>query len=104
MLCFLVGSVLRFVVLPYYRRNSPKYKSHSFLTDSPTSQHCKKSLYIIAHHEELFGISAAWNYFEAGHGKGPCDGVGGTTKRTTDDAVKQRKFIILDVYVFYSWA
>ena len=82
----------------------PSTKVIHFWTDSPTSQHCKKSLYIIAHHEELFGISAAWNYFEAGHGKGPCDGVGGTTKRTTDDAVKQRKFIILDVYVFYSWA
>ena len=64
----------------------------------------KHALCIIAHHEELSGISAAWNYFKAGHGKGPCKGIGGTTKRMADDAVKQRKLIILDAYDFYSKA
>ncbi|WAR07281.1 LOW QUALITY PROTEIN: hypothetical protein MAR_017239 [Mya arenaria] len=32
---------------------------------------------------------ARWNYFEVGHGKGPCDGLGGTVKRMADDAIKQ---------------
>lgn len=27
-------------------------------------------------------------HFESGHGKSPCDGVGGTTKRNADNAVK----------------
>ena len=72
--------------------------------DLPTLQHRnKKIFYIIRHHEELSGASAAWNYFEAGYGKGPCDGNGGTAKRMADDAVKQGKFIRQDAYDFYSW-
>ena len=29
---------------------------------------------------EKFGIQCDWNFFESCHGKGPCDGVGGTVK------------------------
>ena len=46
---------------------------------------------------------AAWNYFEAGHGKGPCDGVGGTVKRLADDAIKQNKVVIQDASDFFIW-
>ena len=35
----------------------------------------------ICHHEEDFGLSALWNFFATSHGKGPCDGIGGTVKR-----------------------
>ena len=44
---------------------------------------------IINHHKVLFGFPASWNYFEAGHGKGPCDGVGGISKQMADQATKQ---------------
>ena len=44
-----------------------------------------------ANHNSDFGFPAVWNYFEAGHGKGPCDGVGGTEKRMADEAVKTGK-------------
>jgi len=30
-----------------------------------------------------------WNFFEASHGKGAADGVGGVLKRTSDRLVKQ---------------
>jgi hypothetical protein len=47
-------------------------------------------LHVIARHEEYFdGIKASWTYFEVGHGKGPCDGAGGTAKRMTDLAIKR---------------
>ena len=42
---------------------------------------------MIANHKQIFGIRAVWNYFEAGHEKGPCDGLGGTTERMADEAV-----------------
>lgn len=32
-------------------------------------------------------MDATWDYFEAGHGKGPCDGAGGLTKRLAATAV-----------------
>ena len=30
-----------------------------------------------------------WHYFEKGHGKGPCDGIGGAVKRGAAQAAKQ---------------
>ena len=35
----------------------------------------------LARHQEDFGIEAVWNYFATSHGKGPCNGIGGTVKR-----------------------
>lgn len=60
-----------------------------FLSDSPSSQYRNKSMfYVISQLEsnhELIKIT--WNYSEAGHGKGPPDGVGATVKRTADRIV-----------------
>ena len=45
-----------------------------YWTDSPTSQYRNKTTFsIVIRHEYA---KAAWNYFEARHGKGPCDGIG----------------------------
>lgn len=38
-------------------------------------------------HKEYEFRHVKWNYTEAGHGKGPADGVGGAIKRTADDLV-----------------
>ena len=65
---------------------TPDLKHIHYYTDSPTSQYRNKSIfYIVSGHKSLFGVSASWNYFEAGDGKGPCDGVGGSVKRMADD-------------------
>ena len=75
-----------------------------YWSDSPTSQYRNKTIFsVIAHHRKLFGMSATWNYFEAGHGKGPCDGVGGTSKRMADQATK-RNIRIQSAGDFYAWA
>ena len=42
----------------------------------------------LVHHQDEFGCSAGWSYFETGHGKGPVNGMGGTVKRK----------VLLDVY------
>ena len=49
-------------------------------------------------------MKAAWNYFEAGHGKGPCDGIGAVAKRMADAAIKQGKADIQDAETFYKLA
>ena len=41
---------------------------------------------------------------EVGHGKGPCDYIGGTAKRKADQAVKNGKFLIQDAVDFYEWS
>ena len=35
--------------------------------------------------------------------KGPCDGVGGCTKRMADVAVKSGQYVIQDAADFYKW-
>ena len=76
-----------------------------YLTDSPTSQYRNKYIfYLLTKHEELFQCGASWNYFEAGHGKGPCDGIGAVAKRMADSAVKQQKATIQDAREFFAWA
>lgn len=66
-----------------------------YWTDGQTSQYRNKQVFFtIANHKEIFGVQARWNYFEAGHGKGPCDGLGGTTKRMADEAVRSGRTVI----------
>ena len=82
----------------------PNVECLHYWTDSPTSQYRNKTIFqLIANHEKLFGIKAKWNYFEAGHGKGPCDGIGGCTKRMADQAMKSGKAVIQDAKDFFGW-
>ena len=57
---------------------------NNYVTDSPTSQYRKITIF----HKKLFGVPASWFYFEAGHDKWPCDGIGGAAKRSARYAVK----------------
>ena len=43
-------------------------------------------------HEQDFEMSAEWHFFATSHGKGPCDGVGGTVKRLAARASLQRLY------------
>ncbi|XP_069109647.1 uncharacterized protein [Argopecten irradians] len=82
----------------------PDIQCIHYWTDSPTSQYRNKTIFhMVANHEQLFGMKARWNYFEAGHGKGPCDGLGGTTKRMADQAMRSGKTVIQDASDFYEW-
>ena len=56
----------------------------------------------MAHHTTSFNIKATWSYYESGHGKGPCDGVGGAVKRSADSAVKKGQ-LIKDAKQFFEW-
>ena len=40
---------------------------------------------------------------DAGHGKGPCDPIGGVVKRKADQAVKNGKYVIQDAIDFAEW-
>ena len=46
--------------------------------------------------ESMFHITADWLYFEAGHGKGPCDGVDGVSKKRAEQAIKEKQDTIID--------
>ena len=86
------------------KQTVPELKYIHYLSDSPSSQYRNKHLmYIIAQHDKMFGIPCTWTYFESGHGKGPCDGIGGSSKRLADLAVKTDKASIRCAQDFADW-
>ncbi|XP_050519541.1 uncharacterized protein LOC126893418 isoform X4 [Diabrotica virgifera virgifera] len=64
-----------------------------FLSDSPATQYRNKCMFnflvknLNRHFSQIKMVT--WNYCEAGHGKGPPDGIGGVCKRTADRIVPQ---------------
>lgn len=90
-------------VIPEIKQLVPNVTVIHCLTDSPTCQYQNKHISnLTAHHQFLFDIAATWQYFETGHGKGPCDGVGGNAERNADLAVK-RGLAIQSAEAFYRW-
>ena len=68
-----------------------------YMTDSPVSQYRNKFLFFtLSNHLTMFGVAATWHYFEKGHGKGPCDGVGGAVKHGAGQAAKHGVPIVKD--------
>ncbi|KAK6169016.1 hypothetical protein SNE40_020147 [Patella caerulea] len=83
----------------------PSASNVHFWTDSPTSQYRNKTIFdLISRFKTAFGLLASWHYFEVGHGKGACVGVGGTAKRNADMAVKLGTVVIQDAPDFFAWA
>ena len=53
-----------------------------YFSDGAASQYKNRKNFInLCFHEADFGISAEWHFSATSHGKGACDGVGGTVKR-----------------------
>lgn len=83
----------------------PNVEMVHYMTDSRTSQYRNKQISsIVVQNDIIFpGIKATWLYFKAGHGKGNCDGVGGTGKRLADMTVKRHSVIFQLANDFYQW-
>lgn len=80
--------------MPEIRSLLPDLAVVHYITDSPSSQYRNKTVAaIVACHPFLFDITSTWSYLESGHGKGPCDGVGGAIKKLADNSVKRGKTI-----------
>ena len=61
----------------------PSLRFVHLISDSPSSQYRNRGVvHFIAKFQSLFNMEAFWSWLEAGHGKGPCDGVGGGIKKT----------------------
>ena len=52
---------------------------------------------MVAHIRIIFGVEASWSWVEKGHGKGPCDGVGGAVKKLADNHIKTTKITLQKV-------
>lgn len=80
-------------------------KIHYF-TDGCAAQYKNRFNFVnICHHEEDFGLKCEWNFFATSHGKGACDGIGGTVKRAAYQESLRRPYAnqILDVDTLYQY-
>lgn len=78
-----------------------------FFSDGAGSQYKNKyNFYHLCQFQNLYGCSVEWHFFATSHGKGPCDGIGGTLKRLAAKASLQRTFDnqILTANQLYEWA
>ena len=85
-------STLAFLMelIEHIKLSVPDLKHLHLVTDSPSSQYRNRfACDMLVRAAEQFGIRITWNWLEAGHGKGPCDGVGGALKGLADRVVKQ---------------
>ena len=58
-----------------------------YISDGASSQYKNFNYFAnLCHHEVDLGTKAEWHFFATSHGKGPCDGVGGTIKRAAAHA------------------
>lgn len=77
--------------IDYIKNKYPQFKKIHYFSDGSAAQYKNKKNFInICHHKDDFGLEAEWHFFATSHGKSPCDGAGGTIKRTVRKASLQR--------------
>ena len=77
-----------------------------YFTDGCAAQYKNRFNFAnVCHHEEDFGIKCEWNFFATSHGKGACDGIGGTIKRAAYNESLRRPYAnqILDVETLFKY-
>ncbi|CAK1603666.1 unnamed protein product [Parnassius mnemosyne] len=82
-------------VLQHIKSNYPNIFNIHFFSDGPTTQYRqKKNFYLFSDKVFKYGFTYyTWSFFEAAHGKGAPDGIGGAIKRTLDAKIAQGKDI-----------
>lgn len=64
-----------------------------YFSDGSAAQYKNKKNFVnLCFHEEDFKVKGEWHFFATAHGKGPCDGVGGSVKRLAARASLQRPY------------
>jgi len=78
-------------VFKHLRNVYPQVMNVHIYSDGPTTQYRqRKNFFLFCTKLFEYGFeNGTWNFFEASHGKGAADGVGGVLKRTADRLVKQ---------------
>ena len=82
-------------------------KKIMYFSDGAASQYKNRKNFVnLCSHEADFGIKAEWHFSATSHGKGACDGVGGTVKRLAARASLQRPYDqqIMSPTQLYQWA
>ncbi|XP_035269106.1 uncharacterized protein LOC118225154 [Anguilla anguilla] len=82
-------------ILEMVKNQWPDVQHLHFFSDGPATQYKQKgNFYMICSEPHQKGFpKTTWNFFEASHGKGAPDGVGGALKRSADTLVRRGRDI-----------
>lgn len=79
-------------LIHFIKENIVKIRKIIYFSDGAGAQYKnKKNFANLTHHVKDFGLAAEWHFFPTSHGKGACDGLGGTLKRLAARTSLQRK-------------
>ena len=103
------NTVHAFIVkaLEYLKQKLPAVTKVIYFSDGAASQYKNfKNLINLCHHTKDHNLQAQWHFFATSHGKSPCDGLGGTTKRLVARASLQapEHDQILTPLQMFTWA
>ncbi|GBN65296.1 hypothetical protein AVEN_30781-1 [Araneus ventricosus] len=71
----------------------PQIKYIKYFSGGSSVQYKNFEIFInLCHHEKDCGVKAEWHFFASCHGKGACDGIGGTIKYMSTKASLQRPY------------
>lgn len=94
-------------VLDFLKIKFPLLKKVVYFTDGAAGQYKNRKNFLnLMYHKQDFDLYAEWHFFATSHGKGPCDGLGGTVKRLAARASLQKigKDGIQTPKELYDWA
>jgi hypothetical protein len=78
-------------IIPELKSLAPHVTTILYFSDGAASQYKnRKNFANLCHHFNDFGLHAEWHFHATSHGKGPCDGIGGTVKRLVTKSSLQR--------------
>ena len=93
-------------IITEIRKDVPNLAKIHYFTDGCAAQYKNKKNFInVCHHQQDFGIPCEWNFFATAHGKGACDGIGGTAKRAVyrESLRRPLRDQILDAQTMFSY-
>jgi len=78
-------------LIEFIKSNLPGIKKIIYMSDGASGQYKNRKNFInLMYHMEDFKVAAEWHFFPTSHGKGLCDGIGGTLKRLASRASLQK--------------
>lgn len=95
-------------IINYIKHNFvPCLKKVYYFSDGSSAQYKNRKNFInlCYHNEDFDGVEAEWHFYATSHGKGVCDGIGGTVKRLAAKASLQKPVEnqIVTPFQLYEW-
>lgn len=91
-------------LVQFLKESFEKISKIIYFSDGAGAQYKNKKNFVnLTHHQKDFGLAAEWHFFPTSHGKGACDGLGGTLKRLAARASLQKATIQTPRQLF-EWA